>query len=325
MLKFFGAGHLSRYVAIFLLLVLFWTPAFINPQNYYLYADTPFAKLAELVEVNIYFSTILAFIIIVISALLLNQLATDYEFSSRYSSLGMFFLVILTSSLPAFYSFNPIILANVFILFLLKNICELPTSELTIPIVFNSGLLIGFASLFFPPLVLLLFFLWGALFTHRISTWRNIVASMIGILMPYLFVFTWYLWTESIVENSNQIFENYFYIPDFSLAGFSIEIQIITFILLLIIYSTFSTLGHLREKNINLRRNLMISIIFLLFSIAIAWFYFKIPQTLLLVASPAALLLTNVTFQRKKLKWFNIIIYSLLALIVANLYFNLLF
>ena len=227
MLKFFSAGHLSRYVAIFLLLGFFWIPAFIVPQSYYTESENLFTSISGLFDVNIHFSVALAFILIIFSALLINQLTTEFEFSSRYSNLGLFYFVILSSALPAFFTFNPIILANIFILFLLKGLFKLPTNELTIPLVFNSGLLVGFASLFFPPLVLLLLFIWIAIFMHRLSSWRNLVASVIGMLMPYLFIFTWYLWAGSVLENINFLVEKYFFIPQFSLPDFSFELLII--------------------------------------------------------------------------------------------------
>jgi len=323
MLKFFGTGHISRYLAILLLLVLFWIPAIVNPAAYNSASEPIFEFLSNQLGVNIYFPIILALLIIIFSALLVNQLATDFEFSARFSSLGLFFFVLLCSSIPLFFSFNPVILANVFVLFLLKNVFKLPSTTAPIPVAFNSGLLIGIASLFFPPLVILLFFLWGAIFIHRLTDWRNFVASLIGIVMPYLFLFTWYFWTGSVIENSVSLFEKYFFIPYIKLASFSLNYIIIIFLFLIIIVSALNTLSHLREKNINLRRNLMISVLYLSFTILLSWYYYKIMETMLLAAVPAALLLTNSTFQSKRLKFLNFVIYLLLGLIIINLYIGL--
>lgn len=323
MLRFFSTGHLSRYAAILLLVVLFWIPAILNPVSFVSVSAPLFQFLSNLFGANIYFQLALVLLISIFSALVVNQLATDFEFSGRFSSLGIFFYVLLSSSIPAFLSFNPIILANIFILFLLKSIFQLPTSGAPIPVVFNSGLLIGIASLFFPPLAILLLFLWAAIFIHRLSDWRNIAASMVGVILPYLFMFTWYLWAGSVVKISINLYEEYFVIPEINSVVFSFNFLIFIFLFLIITVSAFKILSHLREKNIHLRRNLMISILYLLFTIALSFFYYKIIETTLLVAIPAALILTTTTFLSKRLKFLNLTIYILLGLIILNLYLGL--
>lgn len=323
MIKFFNTGHLSRYIAAFFLLASFWLPAFLNPIAYASVAEPAFLIISNLIDINPYFPVGLALLISIFSALLANQIATDFEFSSRFSSLGVFFFVLLSSSLPEFLTLNPIILSNVFILFLLKNIFRFPVSASAIPISFNSGLLIGIASLFYPPLLILLFFLWGAIFIHRLTDWRNFAASLIGIIMPYLFLFTWYLWAGSVIGNAKHLFEDYFFIRNIQLASFSINYLIMIILLLIIVVSALNTLGRLREKNINLRRNLMVTVLYLAFVLLLSWYYGKIMETMLLIAVPAALLLANSTSQSKKLKLFNIVIYLLLGLILFNFYYGL--
>lgn len=325
MLKFFSTGLPSRNIAIFLLLVFFWIPAFLDPQSYHKESETLLASVFRLADLNIYFSLSIAFVIIVFSALMLNQLAIEFDFSSRYSNLGLFYFVIFTSALPAFFTFNPIIIANILALFLLRSLYKLPSSDLSIPISFNSGLLVGLTSLFFPPMVLLLLFLWTAIFIHHFSTWRNIIASVLGAIIPFLFLFTWYFWNGSVVENTKLLLENFLFKPQFSFQKFSFKILVFTVVMSLTMYAVISTLTHLREKNINLRRNLMITITYLLFSTALSACYARIPEAMLLVASPSALLLSNFTLQKNNLKWLNLVVYMLLILIAANLYLKLFF
>jgi hypothetical protein len=168
--------------------------------------------------------------------------------------------------------------------------------------------------------VLLLIFLWGAIIIHRLSNWRNFIAGAIGVFTPYLFLFTWYLWQESVLENINLLLQGYLIIPKISLAEFSLNYVIILLTILIIVFSALSTLAHLRGKNINLRRNLMVTILYLSFAVVIASYYSKIFESILLVVIPASLVLTNFAYQSKKTKWFNIIIYVLLVLIILNLY-----
>jgi len=119
------------------------------------------------------------------------------------------------------------------------------------------------------------------------------------------------------------MYEEYFFIRNFQLASFSLNYLIIIIILLIISVSAINTLGRLREKNINLRRNLMVTVLYLAFAIALSWYYGKIMETALLIAVPAALLLANSTSQSKKLKLFTIVLYLLLGLILFNLYLGL--
>ncbi|HEY9115509.1 MAG TPA: DUF6427 family protein [Bacteroidales bacterium] len=324
MLKYFSSGHLSRFITIFFLIVLFWLPAFIAHHIYVPDFGNPlFLFLFQLTAFNIYLQISIALLITIGSALVVNQIAADFEFSSRFSSLAIFFFILCSSAFISFFSFNPILLANLFLFFFLKNIFSFPSSSTPITSTFNAGLLLGIASLFFAPLLIFLVFLWLAIIVHRMNDWRNFATSMIGILIPYLFLFTWYLWTESVFENANNLATAYFLIPEIKFPSYSLNLLITTIFMIVITVSGFSVLTHLREKNIKLRRNLMITLLYLVFTILLSILYQNINQTMLLIAIPASLILTNSVNPGKKMKIFNIVIYLLLALIVLNLYFNL--
>ena len=323
MLKFFSTGHFSRYIVLSFLILLFWIPEFINPVYYKSVTEPLFIFISKLLGVNTYLSIAVTLIISIFSALLINQLATDFEISGRFSSLGIFYFILISSAIPAFYSFNPMIIVNVFILFLFINVFRIPTASITISVAFNSGFLIGIASFFFPPLIILLFFLWGAIIIHRMTEWRNFVASLVGIVLPYLFLFTWYFWTDSVYENAVILYEDFFFIPSYNFPEFSLNLIIIIYLFIIITISALNILGHLREKNINLRRNLMITVLYLAFVLGLSWYYFNTMETMLLAAIPGALLLSNLTLQSKRLKPLNITIYLLLGLIFLNLYLGL--
>jgi hypothetical protein len=192
-----------------------------------------------------------------------------------------------------------------------------------ITVAFNAGLLLGIASFLFTPLIILVFFLWIAIIVHRLTDWRNFVSSLIGVTLPYLFLYTWYLWAETFHENLESTFSTYFFIPNFQFSEFSMSHIIIILLMFIIAVSSLNTLSWLREKNIHVRRNLMITLLYLVFTISLAIFYHQMAETLLLIAIPATLILTNSAYQSKKLKYFNWAVYIMLILIFINIYLNL--
>ena len=63
-----------------------------------------------------------------------------------------------------------------------------------------SGLLTGIASLFYPPMLFVAFFVISSLIINRFSKYKDIVVYLLGILTVYLYVFCYYFFCDSLPE-----------------------------------------------------------------------------------------------------------------------------
>lgn len=322
MLRYFSSAYLSRYVSILFIIVIFWVPSFFIQQTAGPYSEPIFLLLFHLAQSFPIILIIAAFILTLLSSLIVNQMTSEFEFSNRFSTLGIFFFILFTSSLLELLSFNPFLIANIFLLFYARYLFKLPFTNIPITIAFNAGILLSLASLFFPPLLVFIFLLWASLFIHRLNDWRNYASSLIGLTLPYLFLFTFYLWDGSLSQNYEDWLNFYVFIPLTGFPDFSFSMINIAIFLFIIFISIINTLARLREKNINLRRNLMITIFYFLLSMFIAIFYRADIRTILIAAIPASLLLTSSVLQTK-MKIFNLAVTVLFFLILVGLYLNL--
>jgi hypothetical protein len=84
------------------------------------------------------------------------------------------------------------VFSNFFILFAIQGILKTQIGRLNIRVVFNSGLFIGFASLFYWPALLIALPIWFFTLILHGTNWRGLIAQVTGILVPWLFAMTWY-------------------------------------------------------------------------------------------------------------------------------------
>lgn len=215
---------------------------------------------------------------------------------------------------------NPYIVINFFLFFFIRNIYRLPSVENPIPLIFNSSLMLGLASLYFLNIILLTIIIWLGLLLHRTNSWRNFMASIIGVIIPYLFILTWYYWSDQLQDYFLILSERSFFtfntiisidIPDLIIS------VVISFFIVLGVLKTFVSLG---EKNINLRRNLIITIYFLIFIVIIFILFATGLNAALLIVVPASLILSNAFHNLRNYKIYNIVFVVLFTLIIFNQY-----
>lgn len=200
----------------------------------------------------------------------------------------------------------------------------MPIVENPIPLVLNASLMLGIASLYFIKILMLIIVVWIALIIHRTNSWRNYVASIIGIIMPYIFIVTWYFWSDQLsdfvlkIKMMMTIKLN----TDISIGTTDLIILIIASIFIII--AGFKTYTHLTEKNINLRRNLIISIYFLIVSLIVVILFGSGVNSLLITIIPASIILSNAFHNLRRIKLYNISFLVLAVFIIINHYLKLL-
>jgi len=325
MIRFFSTGYLSRYLLLLLFGLVIWMPSLLFPVSYSGISSYAYNQILFLTAQNIYVVTSISFVLTLITAFLLNQFAINNGLSAKVSTLIALIYLLLTSSMVEEFHNNPVVWINFILVFVLGNLMQLPYVSNNIPVVFNASFLIGVASLFYSPLVFLVLFIWMAIIIHRLITLRNIIVSLVGIILPYVFLLTWFFYKDILLEESYVLFDSL----NFDLAPFFltdiIDIVVSIILLTLTIISIMGIAGRLNEKNINLRRNLIITMFYVFIAFFIFLFFSKSLISTLLMSIPAALIIGHWLSCIKKTRWYNIALSLVMVLIILNQYLYLIF
>lgn len=325
MIRFFSTGYLSRYLLLFILGLIFWAPSIIYPTYYTGVSSFAYNQILFLTTQNVYLQSVASLIVTLVTALLLNKCAIDNGFNGKISTLVAFIYILLTSSVVGEFHNNPVIWINFLLVFVLSNLMQLPYVKNTIPVIFNASFLIGIASLFYSPLVFLVLFIWASVFIHRIVTWRNLFVALIGIVLPYFLLLTLFFAMDILLEESYVLFDSFQIDTHFLFMKDPIEIAISVILLTITVLSAIGVANWIPEKNINLRRNLIITLFYLVIVFLILLVSEKSLVSALLLCLPSALLIGHWLGNIKRTRLYNIALSIVMILIIFNHYLYLLF
>ena len=193
LVRFFRSHQPVLLIIIPVLAALLWLPAFIHPLVPTVKHQMPLFELVVKPLLAYPWScTLMAFLLLLIQAFLLNHIIDKYEITGKRSYLPVLLYIIFTSFSPGLLRLHPVLFANIFILLALNRVLATYRNTSALSPCFDAGFLIAIASLFyFPAAVLLIFILIAVLvllpFSGRL--WGIVV---LGFALPYIYVHTWY-------------------------------------------------------------------------------------------------------------------------------------
>jgi len=305
------------------LAALLWLPAFLLPAKTIIpeHSAPLYQLFLFLIGNNVYLHLSIAFVLTIVSGLLLNQIATQFGFTEKISQLGTLVYIIFSGAIVSYTAMSPMVMVNFLMLLILMPLFKVAESKEPILLTFNTSFILGIAALFYLPALLFILLLWIALMVFRVSQWRNYAVSLVGILLPFIFVFTWYFWNDQTPEAYSLFLSSLeFHLPDTTNYSFS-DIGIAIILLLFTLVAVTKTSNSLMEKNINIRHILRITMYYLAFVLAL--FFSESSADSLLMSVPASLLLASVFSESKNPKWFERALRLLLLLVLINQYLSL--
>lgn len=327
MISYFNSGYLIRYIFIFVFACLLWLPPIISPETYF-----ESRSVISLMNVNVtwvyQYSFIfiwVAFLFALISALSINQILREYDLINMHSTMGLAVFILLVSGLPLFTSVNSFIIINLILVLVIQGILKLSIVEDPITVLFNISFYLSFASLFYTPIVYLILIIWLAIITNRQIGLRNFLITIIGLLLPYFFVFIWFYWNDSVVESWDSLLlmlTEFNFNMNFQFFGYY-NMLVLTFLFILIVMSVLIVLGKLSEKSNYVRKNIVIALYSLLVVLVMILLFSDNPVSLLLLVIPASIIISIAVQSVSRYRVLNIFFTLLLILILANQYYQL--
>jgi hypothetical protein len=179
---------------------------------------------------------------------------------------------------------------------------------------FEVGITLGVGSLFYAPLAYLLIFIWFAVMVQRPFYWREFIFPLLGLLVPYIFVFAFLFFTDKSIPEFLFILKSNFTF-DIKLPEYLWIFWIfIGYLVLLIIIATIYLLKVFQFRKIYIRDYFMVLFwLFITGLIIFAFFSGLNFRIIYMLAIPISYLLTNYFVNAKKSIGNKILIYVFLG------------
>ncbi len=152
---------------------------------------------------------IAAIMLIFIQAIFINGFMWRYRIGSQLTLLPGMFYALAASILPDFLTLSPILLANTFLILALYYLFSIYRRPQAADLIFDVGIWIGTASLFYFSYWVFMFWGFIGLATLRGIRPKEFLMLLIGMLIPYFLLGVYLYWNNRLPELlGNHVFGN---------------------------------------------------------------------------------------------------------------------
>lgn len=176
--------------SILLWLKLFWTHDF-ESQMFF----APFIVKLHFGGYH-FINGIILFSLIIFEAFYMVRLNYKYIFIDKRTYFPAIVYVIWMTLMVGSSYFNATVIANLFILIAFENILQTTMQQLSIKVLFRTGLLLGIATLFYWPVILITIPFWFITIVLHGINWRGLSTQIIGAAIPWMFIGLFYFLTN---------------------------------------------------------------------------------------------------------------------------------
>jgi hypothetical protein len=223
-IRYYQRAYSVQFFIYTLVAVLLWIDAFFFPAPAYVFHNdtliyeglvTVLHRWPDLVQV------ILAFILLLTEAVLINAMLIRHKFVNRLTFLPGMLYIVLMSCYPSLLTITPGMIANLFIIFSLNVTLGIYLKPEPYKEIFNATFLISLASAFYLPALIYLILFWFALLIYRISSLREWIITLSGLAAPYLFIAFYYFWFDHM-----QSFTEHYLLSMATIQPFQLELSL---------------------------------------------------------------------------------------------------
>ncbi len=198
-LKFYKSDNLTGLVLLPIIGVLFWLPALLSPTVVGFSNASPLFQWVLNLGSPI-FSTAIALLIIVISALILNDVINKNELFNRSTFLPALIYLISMSAIKEHQVLSPIVISNLFWILAFKQLFNIYSQVPCKKEVFNATVLMLFGGLFYFPSLLMVAIVWVALKILRPFVWREWIIPFLAFIIFGAYWIVALVWGNTLIN-----------------------------------------------------------------------------------------------------------------------------
>ena len=324
--RFIKSNWFFGYVLLPVLAAAIWFTQLASPMVFDFYEGENemilFHPLYELLKENQFVLVLAGLLLLIFAAVLIQRINVEYGFFRIRSLLPGILFILISSGFNELRILHPVHVASIFYLlatYRLFNAFDLrkPFSQ-----VFDACFLLSIGSLFYVNLIVLLpAFIAGALILGRETRWREILISIMGFAIPWVFVFSIYFLFDNTPSLINLLKSNFVNQND-RLAENIPELVFLGFMLLLTLIGSYLIIVQYDEKKVSIRQYFLV---FFLMFVSLILSFFLVPavstEVFTVAAIPVTFLLSNLLLSINRNIWGEIIIYLLIGFNVVLQFF----
>jgi hypothetical protein len=249
---------------------------------------------------------------------LVNLISINYRLGSEINLFPGLFYVWVCCAIPDFLYLSPVLIGNTFFLIALYQIFDTYKNPACADKIFNAGLWLGVASLFYYPFVFLLIVLLAALSILRAFNLQELLMIMVGMFLPYFFTGLYYFWFDSFSYFwENQIGRNFGFF-EFNLIPFTWDtwVKFALFVVVMAYVLANSNL-YLAKKNIQVQKKINILYWVLIAAGLSVPFQVHITFEHLMMLAPALGVFLGLSFTSFKHQWAEALHFLMVVLVLA--------
>ncbi|MBR1769625.1 MAG: hypothetical protein IJ748_04125 [Bacteroidales bacterium] len=321
----FRRNYFLQFVLLLVVPVVLWLPAFINPPALAERGvlDMPlYEAFSSLFAEKSFCAVLFAFVAIILQGLLINYICTSYQLSQKTSYFPAFVYILLMSSDYRSMTLTSVCIANLFLILSLFAFLKCYNKNEGLDEIYLSTVLLSVASLFYSPVILLVFWIWVGLFNFKIYKLRSFFVSIFGFLTPYVVLMVYYYLNNEIQTIQTFFTVRFTVLPEFSFFNQPIQIVYMVYLFALSLPAFAVTYSYRNEQKLSVRKR--ISTILLLFVFSLLPFVYDISScTMSLIFAPAlACMLTIFFFSVKRSIYSDVYILILFILTLVKILLN---
>ncbi|MDR2910137.1 MAG: DUF6427 family protein [Bacteroidales bacterium] len=320
-LKLIKSNHPFNFLLLVLFGTVFWSDSLINPKSYLFYESDEnnilFYPIYSLLGDFALPGVIIALILMLALSIFIQQINSQYLVIRERNKLPALIFVIMAGGLTSIHTLHPVYFAGIFLILAIYRLFSIFDNEKPYSACFDSGFLLGIGSLFYINLLLLIpVFIMSVGILSKKNGWKIFVIQLIGILLPFIFVFSFgaltnrFFETFKVFEQNIAISNNHFETSIFMQVylGFLTVLTIISCIIIMIHYNT---------KKISSRKFFSVFFLILIFSVTGFVFVPSISHEMLIITFiPLSYLISNLLTDLKSRFWSGLIFILLLVVVI---------
>ena len=321
-LSLYKSDKLTGLVSLPIIGLLFWLPGLLNPVVVDFSNASPlFQWICSLGTP--FFSTVIALIIILISALILNDVINKNQIFNRSTFFPALIYLISMSAIKEYQVLSPIILSNLFWILAFRRLFNVYSQTPCKKEVFDATVLMLFGGLLYFPSILMVAMVWVLLKIFRPFVWREWVIPFFAFI-----IFGAYLIVALIWENSLNNWMDYFTFDSEQYSSIKITISwpyytLLGVVLVLVSFSGYNTLKRYKGSSLRFRKIILVFMFIIILTIGILTLlqYFSDENVYTLVGAVPLSLLITFYFNYAKKEWLSqLFFYTIFISILVNIY-----
>ncbi|MCE9540661.1 MAG: DUF6427 family protein [Bacteroidetes bacterium] len=199
LIRFFKNNNPSSFILLPLFALVLWIIGFFLAQNAAVTYHMPLYQTITKPLNNFHLiGTLIAFLLIISGAFLLNFIVNKYEILTKPSFLPALFYIVFMSMDIAMLTMHPFVFANIFIMLAIFKLVSSYQKDTAFSNAFDAGFLISLSTLFYFPSIVYIPILVIGFLLFRPFNWREWIISLLGIIGPYIFVFSYYFLNDTL-------------------------------------------------------------------------------------------------------------------------------